>query len=79
MKPDAALIEAIAEVLGCKPVPYDGNKYDKRCLAHWARPWTDRGCPVAATAARAAYAALVEHLGLTEETGLVTPWTEIQP
>jgi hypothetical protein len=52
--PDDALIEAIARAIEAAPDPPPGTP-----LYDW-RGWTNE--------AHAAYAALVEHLGLTEET-----------
>jgi hypothetical protein len=72
--PDDALIEAVTrrimEVLGCDASAtrdYGTGEWDAHCEA-CGGSWDDLGCATAVAAARAAYAAMVDHLGLTEET-----------
>lgn len=58
-KPSEAAVSAVQDALGCKRHQFSVDTHGpgfSRCLkdSHGARPWTERGCPVAVAAADAA-------------------------
>ena len=67
-----AVVAVAMEALGCRAVPCNGNKYDLRCIAHWALRWTPAGCPAAVEAA-----SKVAAVALREAAADADPWDEL--
>lgn len=53
------VVAAVQAELKCERVEYRW-KHNWVCLAHFARPWSSRGCPVAVATAEAAHAVIAE-------------------